>query len=84
MIRKVLFFLFFSVLILNLANWEAKIIFAQKEFATDVSVFYKFEDSGMAEVTHKISLENLFSNMYATSYSLVLDNVEPLNVIAKE
>ena len=54
--------------------------FAAGEFATDVTVNYKIEEGGTTLVSHLVSLENLFSDLYATSYSLVLDNIEPKNI----
>ncbi|MFZ5932998.1 MAG: hypothetical protein ACOYT7_02890, partial [Patescibacteria group bacterium] len=54
------------------------------EFATDIAVEYKVEETGLTQVTHRIAIENLFSNLYATSYSLVLDNIDPQNVSAFE
>lgn len=57
---------------------------AQENFATDVTVDYKFDLDGTTTVTHKIVLENLFSNIYATSYKLILDNIDPQNARAYE
>lgn len=57
-----------------------KISLAQSEFATDVSVTYNVQESGITQVTHTISLENLFSDLYATSYTFVLDNIEPSSI----
>ncbi|MBI4153689.1 transglutaminase domain-containing protein [Candidatus Woesebacteria bacterium] len=62
----------------------AKSTFAQAEFATDVSVNYKVGEEGTTLVSHTISLENLFSDLYATSYTLVLDNIEPKGISAFE
>ena len=61
-----------------------KNVFAQENFATDITVDYKFELNGTTTVTHKITLENLFSNIYATSYKLILDNIDPQNARAYE
>lgn len=49
---------------------------AENEFLTDATVRYKVLDSGRTQVTHEIYLENNFSTIYATSYSLSLENIE--------
>lgn len=59
-------------------------VHAENEFASDVSVYYQVEESGKTIVTHTITLQNLFSNLYATSYTLSLDNIEPQNVSVTE
>jgi len=51
-------------------------VFAQEEFLTDISVEYRIQENGTAIVTHQITLENVFSNLYATSYGLVLNNIK--------
>lgn len=55
---------------------------AEGEFTTDFDVTYEVKESGLTEVTNKITLTNVFSNMYATSYSIVLDSINPTNVKA--
>ena len=67
-----LFFVFFV----------SKINFASGEFNTDFDVTYEVKETGVTEVTNKITLTNVFSNMYATSYSIVLDSINPTNVEA--
>ena len=59
-----------------------KLIFASGEFNTDFDVTYEVKETGVTEVTNKITLTNVFSNMYATSYSIVLDSINPTNVEA--
>jgi len=56
--------------------------FAAGEFNTDFDVTYQVKETGITEVTNKITLTNVFSNMYATSYSIVLDGINPTNVKA--
>lgn len=51
-------------------------VHAEGEFTTDVTVSYKVQDSGKTLVTHEVNLENNLSNVYATSYSLTLENIE--------
>jgi len=52
------------------------------EFSTDFDVTYEVKETGITEVTNKITLTNIFSNLYATSYSIVLDNINPTNIKA--
>ena len=59
-----------------------KLGFASGEFSTDFDVTYEVKESGITEVTNKITLTNVFSNMYATSYSIVLDSINPTNIKA--
>lgn len=53
--------------------------YADGEFITDVDVEYKVLESGKTAVTNKITLENVFSTLYATKYSLVLESIKPQN-----
>jgi transglutaminase-like putative cysteine protease len=53
---------------------------ASDEFSTDLDVTYKVNESGITEVINKVTLTNLFSNLYATSYSIVLDSINPASV----
>lgn len=55
---------------------------AKGEFNTDFDVTYQVKETGITEVTNKITLTNIFSNLYATSYSIVLDGINPTNVRA--
>lgn len=55
---------------------------AQQEFTVDATVTYDVQESGKTVVTHDITLENNFSTLYATSYSLTLENIETANVKA--
>lgn len=57
---------------------------AEGEFKTDVDVSYKVQESGITTVTNKITLENLFSDFYATAYTFILDNIKPVNLTAFE
>lgn len=75
---KKLLFVLFSLLIFCFP----KIVNSAGEFITDVDVEYYVLDTGVTRVVHKISLENLFTNLYATSYNLTLENINSLNVKA--
>ena len=76
MLKKIFLFFVLSFLLLVFPRHSL----GAGEFATDVTVNYKIEEGGTTIVSHLISLENLFSDLYATSYSLVLDNIEPKNI----
>lgn len=83
---KNLFFSFVSFSILTtcyilLATSPAH---AEGEFRSDVAVSYKVQETGVTEVTHKITLTNLFSNLYATRYTLRLENINPVSAKATE
>lgn len=57
-------------------------VFASGEFITDFDVTYSVKDSGITEVNNKVTLTNVFSNLYATSYSIILDSITPTNIKA--
>jgi len=53
-----------------------------QEYSIDVDVKYEVQETGITKVTHFISLTNLFSDRYATRYSLILNNIEATNAVA--
>ncbi|MFC1625653.1 transglutaminase family protein [Patescibacteria group bacterium] len=55
---------------------------AQNEFVIDSVINYQVEESGITTITHDITLENIYSNLYATSYTLSLFNINAINVRA--
>jgi len=57
-------------------------VFAANEFTVDAVVSYSVNDSGKTHVTHDITLQNNFSTLYATTYSLSLENIDAQNVFA--
>lgn len=73
MLRKILF------LVLLFFFFFPKTVSASAEFSTDALVTYKVRDDGITNVTHKITVTNLFSNLYVTSYTLKLDNTDIKN-----
>lgn len=81
MVRKFLFCLF-SLLIFS--SFFIVPTHAEGEFKTDVDVVYKVQESGITTITNNITLENLLSEVYATSYSLILDNIKPVNLTATQ
>lgn len=77
--RKILGFVFFFILLFFVRTSS---VLAQGEFVTDVNVEYRILQSGTTQVTHNFTLENTTSNMYATSYKLTLENIEPQDIKA--
>ena len=75
-------FLVFVFLFLSLFFFRANSALAQGEFVTDVHVEYRILQGGSTQVTHNFSLENTTANMYATSYKLVLENIDPKDIKA--
>lgn len=55
---------------------------ADNEFSVDTTVNYKVQESGRTTVTHDIFLENNFSTLYATTYTLSLQNIDATNIEA--
>lgn len=58
--------------------------YAQEEFVIDVNVNYSVQSTGITKITHTITLENAFSNLYAQSYLLSLENIDPINPVSFE
>jgi transglutaminase-like putative cysteine protease len=55
---------------------------AQNEFSVDANVTYSVQETGKTVVTHAIMLENNISTVYATTYTLSLENIDVANVKA--
>lgn len=55
---------------------------AEAEFSVDANVTYKVQANGQTSVTHDITLENNFSSLYATTYTLSLENIDTQNIRA--
>lgn len=53
---------------------------AENNFSTKFDVTYTVKETGLTEVKNKITLTNLYSTMYAVSYSIVLDSIIPSNI----
>lgn len=71
------FFVFFLVVFSFFVFTDRAL--AQNEFNTDVYVLYSVGEGGVTTVDQTITLENAFSNLYATNYTLVLENIQPRN-----
>lgn len=84
-IKNILFLGFIFVLILLF--WAVKTIKSatDDEFSVSRDVTYEvLADSGVTAVTNKITLTNKLTNVYATSYTLILNGIKPLEVSAKQ
>jgi hypothetical protein len=77
--KKIILFLIFLFFLLFTS---AITVNAEGEFTTDFDVTYQVKETGATEVINKIILTNVFSNLYATSYSIILDSMDPVNVKA--
>ena len=53
---------------------------AEGEFSVDTVVTYNVQDSGKTLVNHEVTLENNFSNLYATTYTLSLENIDATDI----
>lgn len=71
-----------TLLLLSIFYLLPQSVYASNEFSVDTNVTYNIQDNGKTLVTHKVVLENNLSNVYATTYSLVLENIEVSNVKA--
>ena len=80
MFKKLLFVFVFLIFALFVPSKAL----TQEEFQINVDVEYKVQNTGITHVKHEITLTNLFSSLYAKSYTLNLESIEPKNVIAKE
>ncbi|KKQ91669.1 MAG: putative transglutaminase [Candidatus Woesebacteria bacterium GW2011_GWA2_40_7] len=60
------------------------VVLAESEFTTSSNVNYKVQESGRTLVTHNITLENNLSTIYATTYTLSLENVDAQDIKASE
>ena len=78
-IKKLLVFLLSFFIFFFTFNSSA---LAEGEFTTDFDVTYKVKETGITEVNNKVTLTNVFSNLYATSYSVILDNISATNIRA--
>lgn len=74
--------LLFTLLILY-SRFQVPVL-AQNEFSVDARVTYDVQDSGKTLVNHDIVLENNFSTLYATTYTLSLENIDAEGVAAKD
>ena len=76
---KKIFLLILSLFFLFPAN-----VSAESEFLTKAEVVYDVGEDGVTTVTNNITLTNVFSNLYATSYAMQVEGLEPTSVKAVE
>ncbi len=80
--KKTITFLFTFFVLSIFCFFIPNISRAEGEFITDLDVTYQVDEGGITKVVNKIKLTNTFSNLYATSYSIVLESIKPQNVTA--
>lgn len=76
------FFKFILIFLFFLTFRET--VFAQEEFDVSFDTKYVATAQGYARVEQNITLANNLSKVYATSYTLLLEGVEPRNIKASE
>jgi hypothetical protein len=81
MLKKFTIFLFCLLISLFLV---VRTSWAEGEFVTDAYVEYKVQPGGVTTVTHTITLENVYTDIYATAYSFVLDSIDATNIKVTE
>jgi len=81
MLKRILTLLTALIILLTLTTAEAS---AEGEFLVDVVAKYEVFDDGKTKVTNTITLENARSDLYATTYTLNLQSIEPKDVTASE
>lgn len=52
------------------------------EFTTNQEIYYQFDDTGMAQVEHKVDINNNFSQFYPKEYKLTLSGSNATNLQA--
>lgn len=73
---------FLLLLLVSVFRLSVSDVSAENEFNVDTNVVYDIQGSGKTVVTHEITLENNFSNLYATTYTLSLENIDATNIKA--
>jgi len=73
MFKRIFILVIFILLILGILTTD---ISAESEFIIDSNVSYIFTEDGKSKVIQKNTLENIFSTLYAKSYTLKLENID--------
>ncbi len=81
MIKKVIVFLFFSLLTFHLSPVT---VYAAGEFATTYDVVYDVGESGVTTVTEKVNLRNLTSEFYANQFRLIIGATQISDIKASD
>ena len=75
MFKKIIFILtFFFLLFFFGSN-----VSAEGEFFIDSEVSYEVNETGITTVKNSITIENVISNIFATSYTFSFENIDPQN-----
>jgi len=72
----------FALAIISSFVFSTSKIRADNNYAIDSTVSFKVDDSGNTLVSHSFTLENLTSDLYATTYTLTLQDIAANNVSA--
>ncbi len=80
--KKIFLFFVFLFTLSTLYFVLSTSVRAEGEFLTDFEVSYTLDESGITNVKNKITLTNVFTNLYATSYSIILNSINPEKIIA--
>lgn len=73
--------LFTSIIFLLITHYLLPTtIHSQQEFSSEYQVTYTANQNGDAQVNKEITLTNKLSEVYATSYTLVLEGDKPINI----
>ncbi len=73
---------FLSTILFVFSLFVTNEVKAENEFLVDSKVEYSIGENGKTSVKHEVSLENAFSSLYATSYTLSLENIDAQNIQA--
>ncbi|MFI5205748.1 MAG: hypothetical protein ACHQVK_02305, partial [Candidatus Paceibacterales bacterium] len=76
--RKLFIFLLSSLIFITFPR-QAK---AADDFSVDATVTDTVTENGQTSVSHDLTLQNNFSTLYATTYTLALENIDTQNVTA--
>ena len=79
---KLNIFLFFFLIFAFPFYFFPQMVHAEDAFAVDSNVTYKVDESGKTSVNYDITLENLYSTLYAKTYALTLQSTEASNISA--
>lgn len=77
---KLLFFTFFITYNLLLTAH----VFAASEFSTSYNINYTVDLKGVTNTNQQISLKNIYENIYATQYSIIIGSTNISSVIASD
>lgn len=74
--RKKITFVFLGILFFILPS----IVYAQKDFNVNAKVTYNIQENGQTDAVFTINLENVRDDVYAQSYKLKLNSLNPQNI----